>query len=489
MTIKRFHKYPLIAALVIFSLAAPRLDAGQELAAFFDPEKTISMDFKGVDLKDVLKLFSLHSGLNFIASENVRDKNVTLYLDNVPVREAIDNLFKANNLTYELDKESKIVIVKDWGRPRVDTVTRTFYLRYASVSISAIKKMSKEVGASGESGITDTVRKLLSENGSIIEDARTNSLIVTDIPSKMPVIAQAIAGLDVPVPQIMIEVEMLDVSKNTVDKMGIKWPQTPFTFSVTGASISSGFPFTNWLRTYFADTAKGTAGINTSAVNFILEFLRTQTDTKYLARPRILTLNNEPAEIKITTNETVGVTKQSGSSQSTVFTAEGSPERVETGVMLKVTPQVNLETGEITMYIFPSVKDTSTSSYLVSGSSSQYFKDPEERSVKSIVRVKDGETIIIGGLIRKEKTDVITKVPIMGDLPFIGAAFRHRDNSKDKERELLVFITPHIVKDAAPEIAKAKQPPALPEREQGTVSAIDRQAVVAQSLTALERKR
>ncbi len=101
------------------------------------------------------------------------------------------------------------------------------------------------------------------------------------------------------------------------------------------------------------------------------------------------------------------------------------------------------------MFIMPVVKDTSTSSFTISDSSSTYFKDPEERSTKSVVRIKDGETVIVGGLIRNEKAETTTKLPFFGDIPIIGNFFKHKDKSKDKERELLVFITPHIIKDGA----------------------------------------
>ena len=502
--------------IFIFSLCLPAAKLNADPKIFSDElEKTISMDFQDASLKDILKAFSIQSGLNFIASEALQDRKITLYLNQVPLDKAMDKLFKANNLSYELDRDANIFIVKDWGRLQVETITRVFYLKYATVSSSSLKEeMSRNMssatssatggaggGGSGkwaieeDSGITKAIKRLLSENGSVVEDFRTNSLIVTDTPSRISVIAQTIKALDVAVPQVMLEVEMLDVSKSTVDKLGVKFGQTPIALNTIwqGASVPSKFPFGSFINPSKSLT-DGLFGINTGAkespvstYSIMLDFLKTQTDTKYLARPRILTLNNETAEIKITTQETVGVIPTTTTAEGSSTAKEGQPERVETGVTLRVTPQVNPDTGEITMFIVPSVKDTTTSTFLVSGSTSQYFKDPEERSTKSMVRIKDGETVIIGGLLRHETVQTITKLPILGDIPLLGAFFRHKDKSKDKERELLIFITPRIINEKDIKLAQTKKV-TLP-REQGTVSGVNRESSINASLNSFEKKK
>lgn len=489
----------------VFYLFMPALKAEDEFP-FPDPEATISMDFQDANLRDILKIFSVQSGLNFIASEAVKERKVTLYMDKVPIREAMDKIFKANNLSYELDEDSNIFIVKDWGVPQVETVTKVFRLKHATVSSSALKgQMSADMSESGSAGastgegngITGAVTKLLSSSGVVVEDPRTNSLIITDIPSKMPVIAQTIALLDVPTPQVLIEVEMLDVSKNVVDKMGFDFGSNPFTFVFSGEQPGAGGHrgtgtfIGNWGlrgRSLFESGAPSPAGAVIFGRTFAqtLDFLRTQTDTKYLARPRLLTLNNETAEIKITTNESIGV-----SSTITETSNTTEPERAETGVSLRVTPQINPETGEITMFIYPKVSEATAGTSFSVGSTTYSYRDPEERSTKTIVKVKDGDTVIIGGLIRNEFSEVKTKVPILGDLPIIGALFRHRGSTSDKnkQRELLVFITPHIVKDKNFAQGYLKKTNMVPAREQSKVSTFDRQLAIAASLNNFEKAR
>ncbi len=420
-------------------------------------EPIISMDFQDVSIKDVLKMLSMQSGMNFIASEAVADRKVTLYLDKVPLSQAMDKIFSANNLSYELDSKANIFIVKDLGKMETETITKVFYLKHASVSSSSLKSeastnVDSTTSASGssstsnsgkwksetESGITFSIKKLLSAGGSVVEDFRTNSLIVTDSPARMKVIIQVIASLDVEIPQIMLEVEMLDVSKNSVDKMGVKYGQTPLTAFFYGAAAGMGFPYGSWSKIF--SPGQGTMNINPGSVDDTgvasgspytvqLDFLKSQTDTKVLARPRIMTLNNETAELKIVTNEAIGQitdTQGQGSSSNTTVTAE----RVETGISLRVTPQINSDNGDITMYIYPKVKDATTSTF------NPAYKDPEERSTKTTVRIKDGETVVIGGLIRHDKSEIITKLPVLGDIPIIGGMFRHKNKDKDREREL-----------------------------------------------------
>ena len=431
---------------------------------FIYPEysKTISMDFKNASLTDVLKIFSQQSGMNFIASEEVGRKQITLYLDQVPVEQALEQILRANNLTYEIQPDSDIFIVKTVSKPEKDLMTRVYNLKHATVNSSKLKSTialgsdsggqsttssspfgapsSRGAGASGGTGIMAAVSAILSTSGNIVEDPRTNSLIVTDHPSQFPVIEQTIARLDVPIPQVLIEVEMLDISENTADLIGIKPGSTPLDF--TGGVRQHYYPWDqNKLldKGLVSDPAYTVGTINASGLTATLQFLRTQTDTKNLARPRLLTLNNETAEIKISTDEAIGISTNTGATEG-IATQSVEAERVLTGVFLTVTPQVNLLTKTITMAVAPRVIEARAGSTF----SGQSFKDPEERGTQSVLRVQDGETIILGGLLRKEKTNIVTKIPILGDIPFIGSAFRHRDTD-DTDRELVIFITPHIV--------------------------------------------
>mgnify|MGYP001595756075 CR=1 FL=1 len=143
-----------------------------------------------------------------------------------------------------------------------------------------------------------------------------------------------------------------------------------------------------------------------------------------------------------------------------------------------------MDTGEITMFIVPAVAEATASS--ISSSTGVTFWNPEIRTTKSIVRVKDGETVVVGGLIRNKKTQTITKLPILGDLPLLGGLFRHKSIDPDKERELIIFITPHIIKDTNVEFARARKTSLITE-EQITASPVDRQLAIDASLNSFEK--
>ncbi|MBL7081987.1 MAG: secretin and TonB N-terminal domain-containing protein [Candidatus Omnitrophica bacterium] len=445
----------LSLTLIIFGFCISLISAQgvQEIYSHFDSTPAISMDFKDASLKDILKIFSIQSGVNFICSQDIEDRTVTLYLDNVSVKEALDKLFKANNLAYEFDEQAKIILVKKAGL-ELETITKVFPLKYASVSCSSIQTEKSdnlggedvEEGEETEGGITLAIRALLSGSGKLTEEPRTNSLIITDLPNRFAIIEKTIKQLDIPVPQVMLEVEILDVKKSIVDKMGFTFGnsgafgENPLTLILPGAFLHKEAKY------FIGDLGKkgnqldstGAQGSVIFGNTFagLLDFLRTRTDTRYLARPRILTLNNETAEIEITTDEVIGEKLEYDQEG---FVTGRSAERYETGVTLRITPQINLETSEITMFLMPKVTEAATSN--ISG-----YRDPEERGAKCLVRVRDAETVVVGGLIRYDKYEVINKIPILGDIPIIGGLFRHKDKQKDIERELLVFITPHILK-------------------------------------------
>jgi len=454
---------------------------------FINPDistaKNIFIDVKDVSLIDVLKIISKQSGLSFIASQDVADKKITLYLNKIPLNQAIMTILDANGLMYEMQDESNVFVIKAKYKTEKTKITKVYQLKYATVSSSKLNSAltisgSGSGGASSSSdtskgggGLEAVLKDSLSPDGKVVEDPRTNSLIITDVPGQFDIIESTIAKLDVPVPQILIEVEMLDVSKSTADQLGVtygsggsftpliftggsKAVNYPFSTSHAGAGSSSGSSSSSSSSSSSGTTSAYTAGsFNAAGLTAELNFLTTNTDARTLARPRILTLNNQTAQIEISTDQAISVepsstSTSSSSSGSTVST--NTIERYTTGVVLKVTPQANFMTREITMAVSPKVVDVIQSQVVASGSK---IFDPETRGSDSMLKLKDGQTMIIGGLLREDNTKTVLKLPILGDIPLIGMAFRSVTRSKG-ERELIIFLTPHIVDNADQPILK-----------------------------------
>ena len=427
--------------------------------------KTISLDLKDANLVDVLKALSQQTGVNFISNEAVKKRTLTLYVNKVPLKRAMDIIFKANNLAYSYYPESNIFVVKEMGKPAIELKTKIYHLKYARVyssrmegeiqnkmvdtgsdsSSSGSSNSDSSTSTTGDTGIKEAVMQSLSEFGKVTEDPVTNSLVVIDVPSQFPIIDKVVNGLDIPVPKVMIDVEMLDVSKHLVDQIGVKFTNGIYG-EFKGGAYDTAFPFPGrflksiqWSSDPTRELTLGTLDLR--SFQMMMQFLTTDTSTKILARPKILTVSNEIAEVNLTTNEAIGVI----STVTTEGTTE-SVERVETGTKLRVTPQVNPYTKEVTLFLEVFTKEAKPSGITLSSMSKGSLMNPEERGTNSVVRLKDGQTVLIGGLMKQDNTNTITKVPLLGDIPILGRLFRYKSKDKEK-RELMVFLTPHVIND------------------------------------------
>lgn len=429
-------------------------------------EKRVSLDLEGAQLVDVLKMLSQQTKLNFVSTEAVKDRTLTLYMENVPLKEAMDIIFKANNLAYDYYPDAKIFVVKEMGKPTLELKTKVYPLKYVRVKSSQMQKEIKDViepeeeeeekVKEEEEGIKVAVEAVLSEQGKVREDPITNSLIVVDVPSQFPLIEEVINSLDVPISKVMIEVELLDVSKSHLDKIGFNFANGLYA-SWSGPQRTSRFPFPRRLGGEKGAVTLGT--LDLTSFTLVMQFLTEDITTKLLARPKILTLSNETAEISLTMNEAIGLTTTSVEGGIT----SQEVERGETGTKLRVTPQVNLGNREISLFVNIFNRESLDSGLAVTGLTGE-IKNIEERGTKNMIRLKDGETLYIGGLIRKEDKETVRKIPFLGDIPLIGRLFRYvyRPGIDNADRELLVFLTPHIIEEK-PFVSKKA---VIPSREQ-----------------------
>ncbi len=456
--------------LIMFSttLSVAAVEDIENRFIYSDYSKKISINSRDTSLTDVLKIFSQQAGLNFISAAEVSNKKVTIFLEKVPTEEALEKILDANDLTYEMTANSNVFIVKPKEKDK--TVTKVFPLKFASVSTS---KMN---GKDATGGIKAALDAIKSKDGKLQEDPRTNSFIISDVPEQFPLIEETIAKLDVPVVQILIEVEILDVSKGNSEKIGVLYGQTPLTFRggsretlvpfnqnfILNKMNNGGAPYKLASGSDSSDSSSGGSGssssgsdsgpanslqftpgiLDFSGMTAALDFLKSQADTHSLASPKILTLNNQTGHIEVGGDRTVGVSAtESTSTTGTTKTETAITKPVK--VMLDVTPQANLTTGEIVLKVSPQIDDTSDSGIRVNGTN---VIDVESRKTDSILKVKNGETVIIGGLLRKQRIVDISKLPFLGDLPVIGGPFRHK-SVIETERELIIFITPKIAND------------------------------------------
>lgn len=475
----------------------------------------ISMEFQDANLKDVLKLFSQQTGINVIAGEGVGDQPVTLYLEDVAAMDALDQILRATNLMVERVPDSEIYLVKPKPAAVADspvsrTIARAYHLRYARVSDSALAKAGAGSAVAGENmsldgssgsgggapgasrgvgkGIDDVISRLLTSAGTLVVDGRTNSLIITDVPENFPRLEAAITALDVRTPQIMIEAEIIETSLSKAKDLGLKWGSSGDLASFTPGSRQTRFPW-NWVPGgRFAPVHTDGDGdpFTLSTLSFtsargLLQAVETDSDTKILARPKVLTLDNESAVIRLTSDEAIGFAVTTGESSGL---SSSEPERETTGVILTVTPQVN-EHGYITMLVQPSVTKTVPSQLTTAPIGQSLPRDPKNRSARAVVRIRSGDTLVLGGLIDRDDEQTKTNTPILSGIPFVGELFKH-SNIKNTDSELMVFVTPRILDEPSEEKLAANRATPMGLREQEPAGA--RQETMEQSLNVLEQQ-
>ena len=474
----------------------------------------ISMEFQDANLKDVLKLFSQQTGINVIAGEGVGDQPVTLYLEDVLAMDALDQILRAANLTVERLPDSEIYLVKpkpqaQAGPTTAKTIARAYHLKYARVSESALAKAGAGSAVAGETiatggssgsssgsgtgsstatagkGLDDVISHLLTTNGSLVVDGRTNSLVITDVPENFPRLEAAITALDVRTPQIMVAAEIIETTLTKAKALGIKWGGSAGTLgNLTLGSRQTRFPW-SWLDdgglVHSQADDGGPFGLSTlslASAQGILQAFESDADTKILARPKVLTLDNESAVIRLTADEAIGFTVTTEQ-----ISTSSEPERQTTGVILTVTPQVN-DHGYITMLVQPSVTKT-VASQLNPPANQAKPRDPKSRSARAVVRIRSGDTLVLGGLIDRDDITTKTHTPILSGVPFIGELFKHSEIS-NADSELMVFVTPRILEEPSEEKLAANNATSMGLREQEPSGA--RQDTMEQSLNVLEQQ-
>lgn len=414
---KKLLKAYMLIALLIFAQPS------------FAPGENLTLTFYQAKLSHVLQSLSRMTGIRLITSAELAERPISAYLENVPGEEAIDSILKANSLYREKMEGSEIYVIKEAPEslpeaPRLES--ETFFLHYAK---------AESLGA--------VLSPVVNSGEQIIVDSRTNSLTVRAYPATLKELKTIIGALDKTVPQVSIEAVLVELTTDSLKDLGVRWNLEGSFF---GSAQDVSAPWSKKTDLDIVGPSTGTSGTATtaSAPQFIMGRLSFQTltanlrlleekgEANILANPRITALNDSPATIKITKNMAIApkITEtEEGGRTVTEY------EYRDVGVSLKVVPNIN-EKGDIILDIEPTVSSASKSSVFADA------VDTNERTAKTKVMVRDGETIVIGGLLRKDTTKRKTKVPVLGDiLPFLFS----RDEDQVGKTDLVMFLTPRII--------------------------------------------
>lgn len=385
------------------------------------------IEYVDADLRDVVRALARQAGMNVIVGEDVTGK-VTTRLVDVPIEQALKIILESKGyvLTFGdgvYQVRSKASIANEPTETRIVTLKNT-----------------------GTKTIEPILKQLISRQGKVQTDDRSSSVIITDTPTALKTLMPIIEALDTPTPQVMIEFRLLETTKNPILNTGIDWsglydntitlqdPVTPGTYSALGFIAAT---------TGHLNFIPGAATLTANELSATFNYLIQNTDTELLANPRVVTTDNTPAQIKIIDEEPIPNFQFNSTTAS--FVLSGFDYK-NIGAMLKVTPHVNKDQF-ITLDLIPEFTSVAGNRTFVLGAgagSSVTIPVVSKRNIESRVVIKSGETLALGGLIQKNGDYTYTKVPILGDIPIAGYAFKSSDKSKTK-KNLLFFITPTII--------------------------------------------
>jgi type IV pilus assembly protein PilQ len=411
--------------------------------------RRISLDFQDADISNVLRLLADVSGFNIVISDDVKGK-VTLKLINVPWDQALEIVLKMNNLgqvregniirvatianiTKQRDEEAQ---AKEAKVKAEDLVTQVIYVNYANVV-----------------DLSKSLKKHLSPRGDIVIDARTNTIIVRDIERNDREIAGLVKSLDTRTPQVQIEARIVQADTSFAQSLGIQWGagfsgvRSNNVFGIQGINTASGItppPFGAFTPDFAVNLPANVSGLNAvpavgfnfgrftdNPINLDLRLSAGELNglTKTISSPKITTLNNVKA--KIEQGESIPFqTSSANTGPTTTF--------IDANLTLEVTPHITPDRN-----IIMQVKAGRNSIGSFSGPAGPSIA---KREATTEVLVSDGETTVIGGIFVDERNETDTGIPFLRRIPILGWLFKN-ESKTDTKNELLIFLTPKIVKE------------------------------------------
>jgi general secretion pathway protein D len=380
-------------------------------------KRPVTLEFRDANLKQVVEALSRHSGLNFVLDKDIQPTlQTTVFLRQVSVEDALDVILTTHQLARRIVNDNTLLIYPNTAAKQSEhqeLVVKAFYL----ANTDAKQAMS----------LLKTVLKVKN----LHVDEKLNLLVMRDTPEAVRLAERLIAMQDVREPEVMLEVEVIEVKRSRLMELGIRFPDqlklTPLPSSGTAVTLRDVKNLNS-------------AGLGASLSDTIVNLKREVGDTNILANPRIRSRNREKALIKIGDRVPVITT----TSTSTGFVSE-NVQYVDVGLKLEVEPSI-FPDNEVAIKVQLEVSSVVKEVVSKAGSLSYQIGS---RNAATVVRLKDGETQILGGLITDEERQTANRVPGLGDLPVIGRLFSSQKDDNQKT-ELVLSITPRLIHGVGP---------------------------------------
>lgn len=386
---------------------------------------TISINLKDVSINNMLNVLSEKTGMKFVVDPAIKNRKITVKLNNILSNKAVSAIMESNGLGYKKLEGIDVYMVNDYNK----IMAQTAIIKRISCQFASAEKLQNIISQIVTKGF-----------GVVLSDSRTNSLIIKENPENMKKVENLISELDKPTPQVYIEAAIAEVSLNKDKEAGLEWlwkdPNIASNIDRVGTrfdlrpSASGGGPI-NMEGDPWAPTMPMGSGLGIGIVNIhidaVLHALQTDYDLNILSRPYLVTLDNQEAEIEVGDQIPYKSLNQYGIT---------SYEFKSASVKLVIKPHINND-STMTIELRPNAD-------FQNGQTPDGIPIIATRRAHTIVKVKNGKTIVIGGLMREQKVESVSKVPILGSIPLLGFLFRKSVHSSVKT-ELVIFITPRIV--------------------------------------------
>jgi type IV pilus assembly protein PilQ len=417
----------------------------------------LSLDFKDADIKNVFRLLAEVSGLNIVVTNDVARK-VTLRLVEVPWDQALDLLIDTNGLGKE--QIGNVVRISTANQLKTER-DQLVAARKAEENLEPLQTVYFNINYAKVKDLEPKVNKLLTKrpDASLVVDERSNTIMVRDVKKVVDDVSTLVAKLDARTPQVLIESNLIETTPTFARALGNK-----LTFTIGGTTFSSAAgadpPFLMTIPPFPGVPAGlgATISVIQNSVGGIknlanaLEAAESEGNIRIISRPSVVTLNNVASTIRSERILRILLPTSTNIASGTGASAAGSAvatEKVPVGIILTVTPQVSSD-GFVLMNI--NVK----SSTLGAKSEGSVIPDELNREAVSNVLVRDGETIVLGGILKDTSQESERGIPYLKDIPILGWLFKNHQWQKDFE-ELMVFITPRITSAGSDNLPAAEQ--------------------------------
>ena len=405
--------------------------------------RKISLDFQDADITNILRLIAEVSELNVITSEDVKGK-VTMRLINIPWEQALDVILKTNKL--DMIREGSIIRIAPAAK--IAEEKKAFNeAKKAAIEGKVVEEETEEliteifsISYAKAGDLTKNLEKIKSKRGDITIDERTNTLIVKDIAKKVTEMKSLVEKLDKRTPQVLIEARIVEVNKNFSKELGIEWGgkfnlasdvNFPNTVAVTGSSVGTSavsLPAAAGLGSGGAISATLGSVTGATQLDLRLSALEATGKARILSTPKITTSDNKEAVIESGRSIPYATVSQSGT----------QIQFIDATISLTVTPHITPDN-------FVSMKIVATKNEADFANQVQGTPSIIKKKANTEVLIRDGETTVIGGLYKTTKQENVAGVPWLMKIPIIGWLFKKKSDRDDGE-ELLIFITPKIIR-------------------------------------------